>query len=71
MNNRLGAVVGVSVRPAVLADVPRITEIYNHYVVSSPITFDLEPKTVESRVLWFEQFGLTGRYRLVVAEEMD
>ena len=29
-------------------DLPRLTEIYNYYVVNTPITFDLEPVTVES-----------------------
>jgi len=57
------------IRPALLNDLPRLTEIYNHYVINTPITFDLEPKTVESRVSWFEQFGPVGRYRLLVAEE--
>lgn len=59
----------VLIRPATRADVPRLTEIYNHYVVHSPATFDLEPFTVERRLPWFEQFGLTGRYRLLVAEQ--
>src|SRR5215469_8070783 len=57
------------VRPALRTDLPRLTEIYNYYVVNTPITFDVEPKSVESRVAWFEQFALTGRYRLLVAEE--
>jgi phosphinothricin acetyltransferase len=57
------------VRPARAADIPRLTEIYNHYVVNSPITFDLEPYTVERRMQWFSQFGLTGRHRLLVVEE--
>lgn len=56
------------VRPARAADIPRLTEIYNHYVVNSPITFDLEPYTVERRMQWFSQFGLTGRHRLLVVE---
>jgi phosphinothricin acetyltransferase len=56
-------------RPALPSDLPRLTEIYNHYVVNTPITFDVEPKTVESRISWFEQFALTGRYQLLVAEE--
>ncbi len=56
-------------RPATRDDLPRVTEIYNHYVIHSPVTFDLEPYTVERRLPWFEQFGLTGRYRLLVAEE--
>lgn len=59
----------VRIRPASRADLPRLTEIYNHYVIHTPVTFDLEPYTVERRVTWFEQFALTGRYRLVVAEE--
>ena len=58
----------VIIRPANLADLPRLTEIYNHYVVNTPITFDLEPYTVERRKTWFEQFATTGRHRLLVAE---
>ncbi len=57
------------IRAARLDDLPRLTEIYNHYVVHSPVTFDVEPKTLEQRREWFAQFGATGRYRLVVAEE--
>lgn len=59
----------LTVRPAQAADIPRLTEIYNHYVVNSPITFDLEPYTVERRMQWFSQFGATGRHRLLVVEE--
>jgi phosphinothricin acetyltransferase len=59
----------ICIRPANRADLPRLTEIYNHYVIHTPVTFDLEPYTVERRAAWFEQFSLTGRYRLVVAEE--
>jgi phosphinothricin acetyltransferase len=59
----------ITIRPATRDDLPRLTEIYNHYIVHTPVTFDLEPYTVERRVAWFEQFGLRGRYRLLVAEE--
>jgi len=59
----------ISIRPAIESDLPRLTEIYNHYVVHTPVTFDIEPYTVEKRETWFSQFGPTGRYRLVVAEE--
>jgi phosphinothricin acetyltransferase len=58
----------VRIRPAQRDDLPRLTEIYNHYVVHTPITFDIEPYTVEKRAEWLEQFALTGRHRLVVAE---
>lgn len=59
----------VIIRAAVSADLARVTEIYNHYVVNSPVTFDVEPYTVERRTPWFEQFAPTGRYRLLVAEQ--
>jgi phosphinothricin acetyltransferase len=49
-------------------DLPRLTEIYNHYVVETPTTFDLEPFTVEQRRAWFSRYRTTGRYRLLVAE---
>jgi phosphinothricin acetyltransferase len=58
----------VSVRPATRADLPRLTEIYNHYVISTPITFDLKPVTVDERVRWFEEHAGTARHRLFVAE---
>ncbi len=57
------------IRAAVRDDLPRLTEIYNHYVVNTPVTFDVEPYTVERREAWFAQFGATGRHRLIVAEE--
>ena len=57
------------IRPGKMSDLPCLTEIYNHYVINTPVTFDVEPKSVESRIAWFEQFALTGRYRLFVAEE--
>lgn len=59
----------VSVRAALPADLPRLTEIYNFFVVNTPVTFDLEPYTVDSRAAWLNQFATTGRYRLLVAEQ--
>src|SRR5579862_6979764 len=56
------------IRAATKEDLPRLTEIYNHYVVNTAVTFDLEPYTLERRAVWFEQFGNNGRYRLLVAE---
>ena len=60
---------GIHIRPAVREDLPRLTEIYNHYVLNTPVTFDAEPYTVERRGAWFSQFAGAGRYRLLVAEE--
>lgn len=59
----------IHIRPALRSDLPRITDIYNHYVIHTPITFDLAPHTVDGRIAWFEQFATTGRHRLFVAEE--
>jgi phosphinothricin acetyltransferase len=57
------------IRAATKNDVPRLTEIYNHYVIHTAVTFDIEPYTIERRTVWFEQFGPSGRYRLLVAED--
>jgi phosphinothricin acetyltransferase len=57
------------IRAATRNDLPPLTEIYNHYVINTAVTFDIEPYTVERRAAWFEQFGLSGRYRLLVAED--
>jgi phosphinothricin acetyltransferase len=61
----------IRIRPAVKPDLPRLTEIYNYYVVNTAVTFDIEPYTVERRTAWFEQFAHIGRHRLLVAEEND
>ena len=58
----------LTVRPARVEDLPRLTEIYNQYVLNSRVTFDLEPYTVERRMQWFSQFGVTGRHRLLLVE---
>jgi phosphinothricin acetyltransferase len=60
---------GIQIRAATRDDLPRLTEIYNYYVVHTPITFDVTPWTIEQRIPWFEQFDKTGRYRLLVAEK--
>lgn len=59
---------GLLIRDAAAADLPRLTEIYNHYVVHTPITFDLVAWTVDQRRTWFAQFSASGRHRLLVAE---
>ncbi|MEX0785969.1 MAG: N-acetyltransferase family protein [Dehalococcoidia bacterium] len=63
------SIAGVSVRRGGADDLARLTEIYNHYIVHTPITFDVEPVTVEQRRPWLEQFADSGRRRLFVAEE--
>ena len=55
------------VRPAVLDDLQALTDIYNHYIVHTAITFDLRPVTLDERRAWFDEHAATGRYRLLVA----
>ncbi len=59
----------IKVRPATRDDLPRLTEIYNYYVINTPITFDLEPVTVEQRVRWFNEHTAGKRHQLFVAED--
>jgi len=57
------------IRPASLADLPRLTEIHNYYVQNTHITFDVRPFTSEQRVPWFNQHSNGGRHRILVAED--
>jgi phosphinothricin acetyltransferase len=57
----------VVIRPVRPSDLPALLDIYNHYVVNTPITFDLEPRTLAQRQEWLGQFSATGRYRCFVA----
>lgn len=59
----------VRVRNAVSSDLPRLTDIYNHYIVHTAITFDTRQFTVAERAKWFAEHGDPGRYRLLVAED--
>jgi len=57
----------VTIRMAERADLPALLDIYNHYILTTPITFDIEPRTLAQRQVWFEQFSATGKYRCFVA----
>jgi phosphinothricin acetyltransferase len=57
----------VSVRPASIDDLASLTEIHNHYIVNTHITFDVQPYTPEQRVPWFNDHCDGKRYRLLVA----
>ncbi len=56
------------IRPARREDVPAITELYNRYVTDTVVTFDIEPSSVEQRLVWFGQFKLSGPIRLLIGE---
>jgi phosphinothricin acetyltransferase len=61
----------VTIRPVTRDDLPRMNEIYNHYIINTPITFETEPVTVgtESRLKWFTEHTAGKRYRMFVAED--
>ena len=60
-----------TIRAATRADLPRLVEIYNYYIHNTPITFDLEPYTIETRTPWFDEHSDTGSHRMLVAVEND
>lgn len=59
------------IRAAMPADLPALTDIYNHYVVHTAITFDLHPLLPQDRRDWFDAHAGSGRHRLLVAEARD
>lgn len=54
------------IRPAAAADLPALLDIYNHAVLNSVATFDLDPRTPEAGRAWFAAH--TGCHPLFVAE---
>jgi phosphinothricin acetyltransferase len=57
----------MEIRAARPGDLGAITDIYNHYVRSSHVTFDVSPLTVDDRRPWFERHAEGGPHRLLVA----
>jgi phosphinothricin acetyltransferase len=45
----------MKIRPATLADLTAINDIYNHYVLHSTCTYQTVPSTAEERLAWFTQ----------------
>lgn len=43
-------------RRATADDLPRITEIYNHYITTTHVSFDTEPWTADQRRSWWERY---------------
>jgi phosphinothricin acetyltransferase len=55
------------IREATAADHASVLDIYNHFIESSPCTFDTTPFTIEARAPWFVRFSDGARHRLLVA----
>jgi len=56
----------LAVRAATKDDLAAINDIYNHYVIHSTTTYDVEPDRPEERARWFEEHG--PEHPVVVAE---
>jgi phosphinothricin acetyltransferase len=59
--------VDVTIRTGTEDDLPELVRIYNHYIETSPATFDLVPHEVDERRQWFAEHSGGGRYRMLVA----
>lgn len=59
------------VRPASMADLPRITEIHNYYVQNTHIVFDIQPFSPQQRAPWFKDHSDNRRHRILVAENNE
>ena len=57
----------IAIRRIEQRDLPALLDIYNYYVVHTPITFDIEPRTLAQRQQWLEGFAPAGRYQCFVA----
>ena len=67
--SEIGSVVNrhaITIRLAAAGDLPAINEIYNHYVLRSTCTYQLEPETEEARQKWFEEHS-PDKYPVTVA----
>lgn len=61
----------VDIRPALDIDLPGITALYNHYVLTSPATFDIGERTLDDRRAWAGTYGTSGPHRLLVGAVGD
>jgi len=59
----------ILIAPGSTADLEAISGIYDHYVQTTAISFDIEPPTTSWRREWFARFDDHGRHRLLVARD--
>ncbi|MGW2280702.1 N-acetyltransferase family protein [Streptomyces sp. NPDC001770] len=57
------------VRPGTEGDLEALTDIYNHYVRETALTFDVTPFAPEARLPWLRAHPAHGPHRLLVAED--
>lgn len=61
----------VQVRAGGEEDLTALTDIYNHYIRETPITFDVSPLTPDERRPWLLSHPEDGPHRLLVAQPAD
>jgi len=54
------------IRPATRSDLEAINAIYNHYVLHSTCTYQVEPEHMSGRLAWFDSHG--PRHPVIAAE---
>jgi phosphinothricin acetyltransferase len=61
----------IVIRRVEQGDLAALLGIYNYYVRETPVTFDIEPRTLAQRQQWLDGFAAAGRYQCFVAVKDD
>jgi phosphinothricin acetyltransferase len=59
----------IRIRYGEARDAAVLNDLYNPYILETPITFETEPWMLQQRLDWLSRFKETGPYRLLVAEQ--
>ena len=59
------------VREATIEDARILADIYNHYVLNTHTTFDMEPVSADSRLEWLGHYNQNPIHRLFVCTVND
>ena len=59
----------MTIRYATLTDIPQILAIYNHAVLTSTASYDIEPHTFAMRLAWFADKERNGQPVFVIEDE--
>ncbi|MFT7218938.1 MAG: phosphinothricin acetyltransferase [Candidatus Azotimanducaceae bacterium] len=57
----------LNIRQSSIEDLEALRDIYNYYVLNTPITFDIEPVDLSDREVWLRQFNHNDRHFLYTA----
>ena len=58
----------MTIRAGTAGDARAITDVINHYILTSNARFETEALSVDDRMQWIQQFRECGRRKLFVAE---